>query len=786
VTSLPPLVLAAIGALLALWMALSVWALISGLVLRRSSRQARGQADRLADLLQSAPAIPMLVRADGRIEAPDRLANWLGRTTVPAFLSELVSEESGFEPDHARALAEEVKAAQRGSRSFVLPVRAAGSNRTLLVRGGPAGPDLASPGTIVLWIFDATESQSQIEELRGQVGRYRDALEALSGVIEAAPMPVWHRTPDQRLSLVNSAYVQAVDARSANQVIEQGIELIEAVDGLSPGASAALAANAQAPSARMLPVTIDGERRLMRIVDVPLGAVGVAGYAIDMQELEEVRGELRHLVQANRDMLDRLSAGVAQFGANQLLEFCNQPFLSIFGLTPDTTAVDTHFDRVLDAMRDAGLVPETADFPAWRKDRRDWFQSPNAHEEHWRLRDGVHLRVYAQPLPDGGLLLIFEDRTEHVQLSSARDTLLRVRTATLDNLFEAIAVFSSDGRLHLWNSRFRQIWAVQEVMLATHPRVDELMAALADRLARPQQSSLVHQLIRAATVERRQRGGRIAFADGRYFEFAAIPLPDGNALFVMLDISDSRRIEQALRDRNEALEDADRVKTAFVSNMSYELRTPLTSIVGFAEMMQSGYAGELTPQTREYVDAIITSTTRLARLIDNVLDLTQGAAGGLPLERKPVDVEVMLADVAGRFEDKAKARKITLALTLRAGLGSVKGDERRVRQAIDHVVDNAVRFVNDGGRVLIHGEGSHKAVRIIVSDNGPGIDAKTQARIFDSFARFGRNGEGETSGLGLPLVRQFVEAHGGTVSLVSEPGQGTIVTMDLPRGDVVG
>lgn len=781
-TSLSPLALSAIGAALAIWLALCVWALASGLALRRASRQARGQADRLADLLQSAPAIPLLVRVDGRIEAPDRLANWLGRTTVPAFLSELVSEEGGLEPVHARALAAEIKAAQRGSRAFVLPVRAQGSSRTLLVRGGPAGPDLASPGTIVLWLFDATESQSQIEELRGQSVRYREALEALSGVIEAAPMPVWHRTPDQRLSLVNSAYVRAVDGESAQQVIEQGVELIEAVDGLSPGDSAARAADAQAITARMLPVTVDGERRLMRIVDVPLGGVGVAGYAIDMQELEEARAELRHLVQANRDMLDRLSAGVAQFGADQRLKFCNQPFLSIFGLRPDNAAAGTDFDRVLDAMRDAGLVPETPDFPAWRGERRQWFQSPGAQEENWRLRDGVHLRVYAQPLPDGGLLLIFEDRTEHMQLSSARDTLLRVRTATLDNLFEAIAVFSSDGRLHLWNSRFRQIWAVPEAQLANHPRVDELMAGLADRLAKPQQAGLVHQLIRAATVERRQRGGRIAFADGRHFEFAAIPLPDGNALFVMLDTSDSRRIEQALRDRNEALEDADRVKTAFVSNMSYELRTPLTSIAGFAEMMQAGYAGELSPQARDYVEAIIASTTRLARLIGNVLDLTQGAAGGLPIERKPVDIAALVREIVGRFEAKAAAREVTLALTMPADPGMVEGDGRRIRQAIENIVDNAVRYVHARGRVLVHVEATGKAVRIIVSDDGPGIDGKMQVRLFDAFARFGRNSEGQASGLGLPLVRQLIEAHGGSVELHSEPGSGTIVTIDLPRG----
>src|SRR3546814_4433424 len=123
----------------------------------------------------------------------------------------------------------------------------------------------------------------------------------------------------------------------------------------------------------------------------------------------------------------------------------------------------------------------------------------------------MHLRIFAQPLPDGGLLLIFEDRTEQVQLSSARDTLLRVRTATFDNLFEAVGVFASDGRLHLWNNRFRKIWGFEEEMLAGHPRVDQLMERAAHKLSKPQQVSAIRELDRAATVERKQRGGRVAF-----------------------------------------------------------------------------------------------------------------------------------------------------------------------------------------------------------------------------------------------------------------------------------
>jgi signal transduction histidine kinase len=778
-----PLVMAVIGLLLALWLgggALAVW---SGLRMRRAARHAQAQVDRIADLLQSAPAIPVLVRDDGRIEAPERLAIWLGLDATPAFLSELAHpQQGGLSPEHAVQLGQLVEAAQRGGKSFALPVRARGSDRTLLVRGMPAGPDLAGPGTSVLWIFDATESQSQIESLRTQVAGYRDALEALSGLIEAAPMPVWHRTPDLRLSLVNSHYVRAVDATSAAEVVEQGTELVEPVDGLSPAQAAARAAQAGHMLTRDVPVTIDGRRRMMRIVDVPLGPSGIAGYAIDIQDLDEVRDELRQVGQTNRDMLDRLSAGVAQFGPDRRLQFCNQPFISIFRLQADLASAGIDFDRVIDAMRDAGTVPETPDYRGWRQARSHWFLSPGASEETWLLREGMHLRVFAQPLPNGGLLLIFEDRTEQIQLSSARDTLLRVRTATLDNLFEAIAVFAADGRLHLWNSRFRQSWSVAEPVLAAHPRVDELMGQMSDRLARPEQASLVHQLIRAATVERRQRGGRIAFADGRYFEFAAMPLPDGNALFVMLDISDSRRIEQALRDRNEALEEADRIKTAFVSNMSYELRTPLTSIAGFAEMLHSGYAGPLETQAQDYVEAIISSTDRLASLIDSVLDLTQGAAGRMPIAREPVDLARLIDEAIARHEAEASAREVTLVRNIEPGLGQITGDARRIGQAIDHLVDNAVRYVGRNGRVLIHGDGTAAQARIVVSDNGPGIDPALQPQLFDSFARFAQNGHGEQRGMGLPLVRQFSEAHGGSVELLSELGQGTAVTITLPRG----
>lgn len=781
---LSPPIAALLGVLLALWLGGAVWAVLSGLAMRRAAAATVGEGQALRQLLDGAPALPVLVTTDNRIEASPRLADWLGLDEPPTTLDALGGEGVGLSPTDLAELTKDVAAARSAGRGFVRSMRPQGSGRTLMIRGGVAPGALAARGAVVLWVFDATDSQAEIVRLTGEADRLSKAFEALSGLIEASPIPMWHRGPDLRLTLVNSAYVKAVEGDSAGDVVARGLELVETVPGRNPIAAAASARESGETVSRVVPATIAGERRSLLVVDVPLGEAGVAGYAIDVEELEQSRAAFKRFVEAERDMLDRLSAGVAQFGPDRGLIFYNQPFLQLFEMRPDWLADRPEFDRVLERMRETGRVPEVRDFRSWREERRAWFtDAGEGSEESWILSGGTHLRVVAQPLPDGGLLLIFEDRTEQVALASARDTLLRVRAATFDNLFEAIGVFAADGRLQLWNQKFREVWDLDEAFLTRHPRVDALAEAAARQLTNPSRAAIIRELVRVATVERKQRSGRVALKNGQHFEFAAVPLPDGNALFTMLDISDSRRIEAALRERNEALEAADRVKTAFVANMSYELRTPLTSIGGFAEMLAGGYAGDLSPTASDYVTAILESVARLGTLIDEVLDLTQSEAGALPLERKSVDLRRLAREAAATIKAPAAEKGLDFEINLDRSLGSVSGDARRLRQALDHLLRNAVRYTPEGGRVLLHGDGDAANIRIVVSDNGPGMDAKAQARAFDRFSRTSEARErGASLGLGLPLARQFVEAHGGTLSLLSEPGQGTAVTIELPRG----
>lgn len=767
------------GAAVALLLIAGTWMLFAGLRLRAHAAHATATARRLDALLRASPAQALVVRPDGTIEVPQRLGDWLGFEAAPRELRDLSGSDAGLIKEDAEVLGARVMGAQRGGQSFSVSVRTEGSKRALLVMGARVADGVEAPGTVVLWFLDATESQHEIDRLQREGTRLRMAFDALTALIEAAPMPMWYRGGDLRLLMVNSAYVRAVEGSDAEDVVERGVELIEGVGLGGPIANAAIARDTGEPQTAAMPATIGGERRMLRLHDVPLPTGGVAGFAIDVDELEQARGGLKRFAEAQRAMLDRVSAGVAQFGSDRSLAFCNQPFRRMFAMKAEWVADRPEFDRVLERMREANRTPDVRDFPVWKAERREWFTAPEPVEESWTIAGGVHLRVVAQPLPEGGLLLIFEDRTQQFELQREHGEMQQVRTATLESLAEAVAVFGK-GRLQLWNRKFRQVWGFEEQLLDEHPQIAQVVKAAAPRLTNPARSEVLGDLIRLAAKDRQTRGSSIAFADGRHFDITAVPLPDGNALMTMLDTTDHHRAERALRDRNEALEAADRVKTAFVANMSYELRTPLTSIKGFTELLHGGFAGELSESGREYAEAVLASVERLGTLIDDVLDLTQSE--GAPLERVPVDLELAANSAAEAIAPIAKAKSIELVVEDKGTVGTVPGDPRRLRQVIEHLLRNAVAHTPEQGRVLLHLDGNPRLARVIVSDDGPGMPAEAVAKAFDRFSQFGVKRSGERAlGLGLPLAKQFVEAHGGRIELISQPGEGTLVTVELPR-----
>jgi len=772
---------AAIIVIAALWVALAAALAILAARRLRRAQGVLGVARTMRSLLDAAPARALLVHPDGRIDADARLVRELGLAVTPQRLDQLADDESGFDREDFRSFNEALDDVRLGAAPLRRQLRLAGRGRVVELRAALA-PTPAKPGTVLVWVFDISDADADRARLTRRLQQTEGALDALTHLIESAPFPMWYRGPDLSLGLVNAAFVAAVEGKDAAEVIERGTELIDAVGAESARAGAEMALQMGRPYSRTHPATIGQERRMLRLVDVPLPTGAVAGFAIDIQDLEDSRIELARHQESQRELADRMTAGAVQFDGERQLAFFNQPFAIMAQLEPEWLSERPEFDRVLERMRENGRLPEVRDFPAWKAERRDWFTSAEETiEEDWMLANGDHLRLLAQPLPDGGLRLIFEDRTEQVRLASARDTLLRVRAATFDNLFEVISVFASDGRLYLWNRRFSELWDLDESWLAEHPRVDELVPAMAKRLVNPTAAAQVRELVRSTTSGRQSGTGRVSLTDGRHFDFAAVPLPDGNALFTMIDVTDSSRIEAALRERATGLEEADRVKTDFVANMSYELRTPLTSIGGFAEMLAAGYAGKLPSAATDYVGAILESVERLSKLINDVLDLTQGDTQGVVLERERVDIAGMCRAAAEALRSRADEKGQKLEVSLDASAGSVIGDARRLRESVEHILRNAVAYTDEGGHVWLKASGDEESATITIVDDGPGIATEDQAQVFTRFHRSGATRGDAALGLGLPLTRQFIEAHGGTVELESALGKGTSVAISIPR-----
>jgi len=777
---LSPLALTGIALLLAAWTIAAAVLIIRSNSKTRRTKALQTSLKRMQTMLDVAPAIPLLVRVDNRIEAPERLARWLGLEAMPKYLSELVGEnQEGLTNSQVDELTEKVRLTQKSAKPFQMALTPPGSQRSLALQGALADPQISPGGAAIVWIFDFTTSEDELVRLRKSAERAESDFSALIGLIEAAPMPMWFRDEDMRIRLVNQAYVEAVGASSLEKVIDEQIELLEPEGGKSPADIARDAAERQQESQRIDAVTIDGERRSLRVTDLPLGTDGVAGYAIDIEEQQQVTREFRAFRDAQRAMLDQLSIGVAQFSPDEELVFANRPFRRQFGLTNDVVEERIAFDRFLVDAREHGSTPEVRDFPEWRREVGAWFDAAETHEENWPLPGGTHLRIVAQPMPDGGLVMIAEDRTEQLALSATRDTLLRTRTATLDSLFEALAIFAPDGSVQLWNRSFAGTWGLASDFLDTHPSAEGLLEAIGANLAKSSDAQQIGAVVRAATLDRREKEGQAVLSDGRTLRFAGVPLPDGNGLLTVLDITDSQKAEKALRERAVALEEADAVKARFLANMSYEFRTPLTSIGGFAELIKSGAAGDVNEQAEEYVDAILASVARLTEQVENVLDLSQSEAGLLPIDKEEIDLLPFLTTLVREREQAIIAAGLGLDLKGRRGR-IVDADPRQLGRAVGNLLDNAISGTGEGGKITIEipkpVDGDEWRAMIIITDNGAGMSEDELARALGSLDA---SDETEGSGLGIRLARQLVAAHGGTLEIASEKGVGTVAAITL-------
>jgi len=734
---------------------------------REEAISLKAEADRVSALLHSEPQI--LVAWAAAADEPEIIGDPTLVTSADA-PHRVLAFGTWLDPEQAQTMERLVEDLRARGQSFSATLTTL-AGRPIEAEGQVVG------GRAILRLKDVGGVKRELAELLLRFQRQIDETEAVRTLVEALPSPVWARDEAGTLIYANASYARAVEARNPAEAVQRGIELFDraAREELLRAHEAA-----QAYAGR-LPAIVAGSRASFDVLAFPARR-GSAGIGIEATETEAMRGALERLVEAHRRTLDQLATGVAIFGSDQRLSFYNTAYRSFWDLDAGFLDQRPTDSAVLDRLRAARKLPEQQDFRQWKTELHEAYQALEAKSHEWHLPGGRTLRVVTTPNPEGGVIYLFEDISERLELRRRYEALIRVQGETLDNLAEAVAVFASDGRLRLHNPVFARMWRLDPQKLAEHPHI-ETVIGWCQPLAG---ENPIWPALRATVTSIDARdpvNGRIERRDGNVFDCATLPLPDGATLVTFQDMTDSVNVERALRERNEALEEADKIKIDFVHHVSYELRSPLTNIIGFSHFLGDPVTGPLTERQREYLGYIQTSTNALLAIINNILDLATIDAGAMKLNLGPVDIRQSMDAAAEGVQDRLVQSGISLNIRAAPDIGSFTADERRLRQALFNLLANAIGFSPAGETVTLAAQRLKDAVVFSVTDKGPGIPPDVKDKVFDWFETHSLGSRHRGTGLGLSLVRSFVELHGGTVTLDSAVGRGTTVTCIFPLGE---
>ena len=633
----------------------------------------------------------------------------------------------------------------------------------------------AIAGKAVLRIREISGDRLQLVRLQEAHGQSQESLRGLMTLLDATPNPAWTRGRDGYIEWASQAFLKAVEAKDAKTASERRLELFDRATVQASKEGRDQDGRWQART----PAIVAGERRMFEIFEVAT-STGSAGIAYDLSEIEALRVDMERHVGAYKGMLDQLSTAVAIFDRAKKLIFYNAAYQQIWSFDIAFLDQQPSDSEILDRLRAKRQLPEQADFRTWKAQTLSAYQAIEPVESVWHLPDGRALRVVASPNPQGGVTYLFDDATQSFALASQLNALTRVQGETLDALKEGVAVFGADGRLKLINPAFASLWRLDSARIADRPHIDEITRDFVPLLV---DSSLWDGLRATVVGIQEQRRGverRIQRTDGLVLDCAALPLPDGATLMTFFDATANANVERALTERNDALEGAEKLRNDFVKHVSYELRTPLTNIIGFTQLLADGGAGPLNPKQIDYAGYIKSSSAALLAIINDILDLASIDAGALELRLEDVDVvEAMKASAEG-VQDRLRESNIDLRIVATDDVGDLRADGRRVRQVLFNLLSNAIGFSDAGQTVTLAAMRRGDEVVFKVSDRGRGIAPDVLEKVFDRFESHSGGSRHRGPGLGLSIVRALVELHGGRVTIDSALGEGTTVTCIFP------
>jgi len=336
--------------------------------------------------------------------------------------------------------------------------------------------------------------------------------------------------------------------------------------------------------------------------------------------------------ETNLQLMNRLNSPVAIFGQDQSLVFFNSAFESFSMLTYEYLNNKPTESEILDSMRQKEILPYQANFQEWKKKQLNIYETLNDREQWWYLQDGRTLRLLSQPNPMGGVTHIFENHTERLALENEAKLLSEIQKQTIDSLSEGIVLFGIDGKIKLHNPKFTELWQIEDSLVGMHVRSFMKIIEKSEILDE------IYTNIVSSGVDRREHSNILNCENNKIIYYQSSILPDRSILYTFTDITDSKKIEEALIEKNSALAQADNIKTSFMNNISHELRAPLQNIIGFSELIEETQNNSvMDQQISDYIKDIKKSGNELHHQINQILEITALESGNIESEYQKIN-----------------------------------------------------------------------------------------------------------------------------------------------------
>ena len=509
--------------------------------------------------------------------------------------------------------------------------------------------------------------------------------------------------------------------------------------------------------------------------------------------------------------LDCLRVAITLFDAGERLTYCSQHFNYIFRALPNRESLigRTYEDLIRMELACGEITIEGAhDTESYVAYRRAQLRSGEYAPRDVELADGRIVEVKARQTDEGGWIVLWSDATH------ARHLLRRLETA-VDLSADAFAFWDSGDRLILCSALFAELHGYHspDEMLGEQFRDIVVTAARRDRF---KIEGEVEDWIERRIDTHGAPAGALTLQthSGAAFLVRDRATRDGGRATVFTDITERHRAERALAEQNATLErtnkalktsefearrqakylsdltkrlgaaeaEADTAKTALLRTMSHELKTPLNAILGFSDLLRMSADRFQPDQISEYAGLIHQAGGNLLKLINQILDLTKIAANRFPLRRRPLPAGGAIWSAADTHAARAAEKNIAIEIADCEADLLVDADENALAGIIGQLIENAVNFTQNGGRVRIDAARKNNVIRFVVADNGPGVNAEDLQRIQRPFEQAGRSMTDHTqgAGLGLPLAQGLAELHGGRLTIASVLGEGFTATLDIP------